>query len=352
MPWKKQRNNMCGRILWIIQKIWSIFQSLKSLSDKVTDVTLLIELILNCHLKYAIASSLILLMPPTFCWLRGYQGQRDCFWFVHQIKLNWKIFWHGQESVTENQVRFLGSINVITSMLESLPEIGLAFYIMNHHGLDDPVFSNTKGDLQYVSLTLSVLCIWDSVIRRHAWVKYKTGRGCPTTSDIVKAALWNTVPLLSFLVALFIIMAHYELLFIYLVLLGLQMGLFLVLNQWSDFKWLDGYSMNRFMFVNTLFIAVIFTIQLFAFQVEENPNLRMKSFNNCLGTVATGKLNYVFSNQVEFFAAIWFLVFVNLIHLFMEAIFPPKNGFVNFWNFMFQKLHLNLSNSDFKLQPV
>ena len=110
--------------------------------------------------------------------------------------------------------------------------------------------------------------------------------------------------------------------------------------------------MNRFLFVNTLIIAILHTIQLYVIGFEDNKNLHVRSFNSCLGTEPTTKLNYVFDNAYVFLFTIWSLVVVGLIHMITEAIFPPKNGFVNFWNFMFQKLHLNLSNSDMELQPI
>ena len=344
---------MCGALFWVAKKLWTLIGTILSLSDIGTDIAFIISLFSNCHYKYATASILILFKAFVICWLRGYKGQRDCCWFFHQLKLTWKAFWHGYDSLTENQIRFLGSIYVITCMLESLPEIGLAFYIMNHHGLDKPVFSNIDGDLQFLSLGLSLLFISDGVFQRHAWVKYKTGTGYPSRTEFWKAALWNFIPLYSFLVAQFIIMGHYELLFVYLFcLLGPQLALFLVLNQCCKLKGLDGYSMNRFLFVNTLIIAILHTIQLYVIGFEDNKNLHVRSFNSCLGTEPTTKLNYVFDNAYFFLFTIWSLVVVGLIHMITEAIFPPKNGFVNFWNFMFQKLHLNLSNSDMELQPI
>lgn len=37
---------------------------------------------------------------------------------------------------------------------------------------------------------------------------------------------------------------------------------------------------------------------------------------------------------------VWIMVFLGMIHTIVECFYPPKEGFVNFWTFMFSKLNI------------
>ena len=335
---------MCNSILWIGKKVWIIVGVLLYFFDIGSDIALMIDLLLNCHYKYAAASICILLLAFIISWLKGYNGQRDCCFMGRHLYFKWKIFFHGEDAIDDYQKRVMDRTKVYEAMLESLPQIGLSFYIMNHHGLDDPVVTNIKGDIQIFSLIASILSVFLSFSINHAWRDFNPGDGCPKMKDNVKAALWNFVPLACFLVGFFIIMGNYFMLFLYIGMLMLQVVVVFISNLKCNCKCLNYYSMNRFLVFNTLIVAILFTIQLLIFGVEENPNLFVRPFNNCLNTSVLpefeNKLNVVFSYSIEFFIAIWTIVFLGMIHTIAECFYPPKEGFVNFWTFMFSKLNI------------
>ena len=95
----------------------------------------------------------------------------------------WRIFRHGEEAINDYQKRVMDRIKIFEAMLESLPQIGLSFYIMNHHGLDDPLVINMRGDIQVFSLMASILSIFVSFFLNHAWRKFKPGEGVPMRKD-------------------------------------------------------------------------------------------------------------------------------------------------------------------------
>ena len=163
---------MLDSILWLGKKIWIIAGVLLYFFDIGSDITLIVKLFMNCHYKYAIASILIILLAFVLTWLKGYKGQRNIFFLKHYLYLKWIILRYGNDAIDDYHKRFMDRVKVYEAMLESLPQIGLSFYIMNRHGLDEPVVTNIKGDIQIFSLVGSIVSISGSFFIRHAWMQF------------------------------------------------------------------------------------------------------------------------------------------------------------------------------------
>ena len=333
---------MCDSIVWLAKKIWIIVGVLLYFFDIGSDFSLMVKLFMNCHYMYAVASILIISLAFVITWLKGYKGQRDILFMKHYLYFKWSTLRYGDGAIDDYEKRFLDRVKVYEAMLESLPQIGLSFYIMNHHGLDEPAVTNIKGDIQIFSLVGSIVSVSGSFFNRHAWMEFKRGDGAPEILDIVKAALQNFIPLNRFLVAFFIITGSYKLFFGYIGLLMTQMILVFAMNLCSC-KLFDFYSINRFLITNTLIIAIFHTIQIFAIGIDGNEALLERPFNNCLNTTSMfdleENLNTVFTYSTEFLIAIWILVVIGFLHVIIECFCPPRYENINFWTFMFSKLY-------------
>ena len=335
---------MCNSIVWLGKKIWLILGVLLYFFDIGSDFTLMVKLFMNCHYMYAVASIFTISLAFVITWLKGYKGQRDILFLKHYLYFKWIILRYGDDAIDDYQKRFLDRTKMQEAMLESLPQIGLSFYIMNHHGLDEPAMTNIKGDIQIFSLVGSIASISASFISRHAWMPFrgKDGCRCPEVKDIIKSALRNFIPLECFLVALFIITGSYELFFGYMGLLMIQMTLVFAMNLCSC-KLFDFYTINRFLVTNTLIIGIIHTIQIFAIGIDGDEALLERPFNNCLNATSMSdleeNLNIVFTYSTEFLITIWILVVIGFIHVIIECFCPPRYENVNFWTFMFSKLY-------------
>ena len=294
-----------------------------------------------CDVYCAIASILIISFAFVITWLKGYKGRRGILFLKHYLNFKWKIFRYGDDAIDDYQKMFLDRTKMKEAMLESLPQIGLSFYIMNHHGLDEPAIINIKGDIQIFSLVGSIASVSASFISRHAWMPFRTN-GSPEVKDIMKAALRNFIPLKCCLVALFVITGSYELFFVFIGLLITQMILVFAMNSCSC-KIFDFYSINRFLFSNTVIIAIFHTIQIFVIGIDGNEALYEKPFNNCMTTTLMSdlveNLNIVFNYPMELFITIWILVAISFIHCAIEFFYPPRYGQVNFLTFIFSKLY-------------
>ena len=144
---------------------------------------------------------------------------------------------------------------------------------------------------------------------------------------IVESALRNFIPLACFLIAYFIIMATYEMLFVYIVILLTQMVLVLAMDLRYNYQTLNFYSMNRFLVTNTFIIALLYTIKLHAIGTERNDNLLVRPFDGCDNTLLSDVpqyFNIVFSHSTQFLVTIWIMVFLGLVHTILECIYPPK----------------------------
>ena len=200
-------------LLWIGTKMLIVLGTFSFLVDVGTDVSFSVQLFSNCHVKTGIASICVILvaiifsmMFPTLyarnkeesCWLQcaGYVVK-----FLH---LSWKEFIGNDLGVEENM--YLHSVKFIESIFESVPQIGISFYIIHHYGFDDPVFTKSyRGDLQMLSLFASIVSINISMATRRAWWKM-LGKP-PSKWEIFKCFLRNLPPISCFLVAYCIIMA-------------------------------------------------------------------------------------------------------------------------------------------------
>ena len=218
--------NFGAKVLFIGGKTLILFGTLLYFFDIGSDIASTQRLFKNCHVNYGIASictmiiaSLFTLHYPAFFISNRIDGPslKDHFGFLKKyVTLNWIEFWHGDDSLEENEKIYIHCIKCFETMLESLPQIGLTFYVIHHHGLDEPVFTNYPGDVQICSLMFSILSITINLATRHAWHKLKRK---PTKMELLYETFWNLLPIGSFMTAycLFMITSKY-LLISYLVL--------------------------------------------------------------------------------------------------------------------------------------
>ena len=235
---------------------------------------------------------------------------------------------------------------MVEAILESVPQIGLSFYIIHHHGWFDPVFPeflSFEGDLQKLSLMGSILSINISMATRRAWWKLK-GKP-PKKMDIFYAYLWNFVPMNCFLIAYYIIMADSKwILMVYACISPIACVAYLIMlyclkyfketlsKKLTDWMESSRFSINKFLLTNTFIMACLHTIQIYAIGLED-PDLLLKPFNLCTYEATKvdkspleGKLNTVhkYENQNEFVLITWGAVVLTLVHILLENWFPTK----------------------------
>ena len=332
--------------------------------DVGSDISFSVQLFLNCHVGYGMASIIIMVVTVVFSSLfpavsaylirdstyekpNGYL--ETCGYFLNYFRLNFKEFFGNEHTKAEKM--YIHGVKFVESIIESVPQIGLSFYIIHHHGWDKPIFSDFEGDLQKLSLVGSIFSITISMATRRAWWK-KRGEA-PEKIDIFIAFLWNFVPMTCFLVAYYIVMANSKwILIVYSCISPIACVAFLImyfcLGCSSDtlkekFKnWMNNsrVSINKFLLANTFIMACLHTIQIYAIGLED-PNLRVKPFNACNSTDVDDsgynatdvedsasedldQLNFVHMHPDEFVIVIWSTVAVALVHILFEEKFSTK----------------------------
>ena len=212
---------MCSKfikgILWFGTKCLIIFGTVTYFVDVGSDVSFSVRLYQNCHTKYAIASICIMAFSVLFSTIFPHLNMthifrfRKCFasgcgYLIYYLGLNMKELFYN--NLKNREKAYVHTVKFLESMIESVPQIGLAFYIIHRHGFDEPVFPegyNFEGDLQMLSLFGSVLSITISMATRRAYHKSILG---PEKKDIFIAALWNFIPLGCFLTTYYIFMSN------------------------------------------------------------------------------------------------------------------------------------------------
>ena len=136
--------------------------------------------------------------------------------------------WKGEDALTEQEHRASHRTKFIESIFESFLQLGLSFYIIHHHGLDEPKFTNFPGDVQIGSIIGSVLSVIVNFLTRHAYLKM---RKKPSLYEIfIDSAKWNLIPITCSLIAYFIILADNVQVFCIFAAICLSRPLFMLLS--------------------------------------------------------------------------------------------------------------------------
>ena len=354
----QKSNKMCSeifsKIFWIGSKILIVFGALSYLFDIGSDVLFSIQLYISCHVSTGTASICIFLASISFSIFFASNSAWYDFWYLPKfLKLFFKELTGAK--LNDEEKKFIHSVKFIECLIESVPQIGISFYMIHHYELDDAVLL-FDGDLQMLTLTASILSINLSLATRRAW--WRTEGKAPSRMDIFKGFLWNVLPVSCFLIAYFIIMADSSLILIvyscvspipYVIFLIIWMGLFHVnnnlffkLTDWTKITTM--MSMNLFLLLTTFIMACLHTVQIYAIGSEGQESLLVKPFNTCLTANDTTldqtlkdqeeKLNMVHSNQALYIIIIWSAVIMSLIHSVIEAFYTTKRERAFFFEFV------------------
>ena len=355
---------MCLRLFetlfWIGTKLLIIVGTLLYLFDIGSDISFSVQLFLNCHVNYGAAAITIIVIAYLFssffpCVSANIEENcclASCGFLLNYFRLNWGDL-TGNELNNDEKV-YVHCVKFIESIVESLPQIGLSFYIIHHHGWFDAALPDSlafEGDIQKLSLIGSILSITISMATRRAW--WKMRGEAPEKMDIFVAFLWNFVPMTCFLVAYYIIMADSKwILIVYSCMSPIACVAFLInlfflyftsktlAKKLYDWMFNSRFSINKFLLANTFIMASLHTIQIYAIGLED-PSLKVKPFNACNATDIPNsgynatyvedtaledhdQLNFVHMHPDEFVIIIWSAVVVALVHILFEMKFSTK----------------------------
>ena len=216
-----------------------------------------------------------------------------CGYLIYYLGLNMKELFYN--NLKDREKAYVHTVKFLESMIESVPQIGLAFYIIHRHGFDEPVFPegyNFEGDLQMLSLFGSVLSITISMATRRAYHKSIFG---PEKKDIFIAALWNFIPLGCFLTTYYIFMSDsWIILIIYFCTCPLFFIFSLVSAMSGSKKIVTSkfFTMTIFLLLNTFVMSALHTIgylliqsgignKIIHFITEDLETQRSMPFNIC-----------------------------------------------------------------------
>jgi len=225
--------------LWLVSKMYGLIQRILCLKglvvyfyDSITDILMLLKLLKNCHYNYAYASMTILSL--TFLTsMRSLGvllvGNAMCFsiLFMYPVYLIFMVFkkiFYGSNALTEKEELALFKIRFTETIIESVPELGLSLYILHHHGLDHEDYTFFQGDLQVASIVGSVISILKNISAKHAYfdceyrhiavinmkdnfVHPEKNERIPSFTKVLKSLIYNAIPILGGIVALFIMMS-------------------------------------------------------------------------------------------------------------------------------------------------
>ena len=241
-------SNACMKLrplFWIGTKLLIVFGTLSFLADVGTDVSFSVQLFSNCHVKTGIASLCFILISTYLSMIipsltakkpeeRGFDPDPGCL--LKYLILNWKEFKGDELDVSDK--KYMHSVKFIETINESVPQIGISFYIIHHYKLSEPVFKfdnfGIAGDLQFLSLVASFVSINISMATRRAW--WKMDGKPPSYTEIFKCFLWNFFPISCFLIAYCIIMADSSLIliiFVCITAVSSALGLYIVFVLFS-----------------------------------------------------------------------------------------------------------------------
>ena len=334
-----------GKVLWIGTKLLIIVGTFMYFFDVGSDISFSVQLFNNCHVGYGAAAISIIVVAVIFSMVFPYvSSQVEENWgencrsgmlgyLLTYLKLNWRELTN--DDLDDEEKIYVHSVKFFESIIESVPQIGLSFYIIHHHGWDKSVLSDVEGDLQKLSLVSSIFSITISMATRRAWWK-KRGKA-PEKMDILVAFLWNFVPMTCFLVAYYIIMADSKwILIIYSCISPIACVAFLIMYFCFCFcfpcleDWIikSRFSINKFLLANTFIMACLHTIQIYAIGLED-PSLEVKPFNSCNSTdventASEDQLNFIHMHPEVFVTIIWIVVILALAHILIEMKFSTK----------------------------
>ena len=322
-------------------KLWIIVGTVMYLYDVGSDISFSVQLSLNCHVNYCIAAISIIVLavllscifPVAYaninenCWLEG-PG-----YLLKYLTLNFKDLRGGKLSTEEKE--FVHNVKFFESIIESLPQIGLSFYILHHHEWNEAVIPNFgfEGDIQILSLVGSILSINISMATRRAWWKMR-GKS-PQEMEIFWMFLWNFVPLTCFLVGYYIMMSDSKwILIAYCCISPIPCIAFLIIwmckncisETFADKfeKWMGNskFSINKFLLANTFVMACLHSIQ-FAIGSEDQESLIVKPFNLCnyadTSNSDDNDLDSVHEDRKFYLVVTWIAVVCALVHIFIET---------------------------------
>ena len=190
---------------------------------------------------------------------------------VKYVWLNLKAVFNGE--LTTEEKEYIHCVKFIEATIESVPQIGLSFYIIHHHGWND------NPALQVLSLAGSILSMKFGMATRRAWKSEKRdSEEEPHTIMVLKAFLWNLIPITCFLITYFIMMTCSS------TMLMVFISVFLVVTIISIFlSWKTKYvilTMNRFIFIVVIIMASMYSVQKLAFP-EGIRNCKIPFSNYC-----------------------------------------------------------------------
>ena len=331
------------RLFWIVTKLLIIVGTVMYFYDVGSDISFSVQLYLNCHVNYCIAAiSIIALAVLLSCIFPAAYANIDknlCFegpgYLLKYLTLNLtNLMYCGEGDILSTEEKeFVHNVKFLESIIESIPQIGLSFYILHHHELDKPVIFGFEGDIQILSLVGSILSINISMATRRAWWKMR-GKS-PQEMEIFWMFLWNFVPLTCFLVGYYIIMADSKwILLAYCCISPIACITFLIVwmckncisETFADKfeKWMGNsrFSINKFLLANTFVMACLHSIQ-FAIGSEDQESLIVKPFNLCDYSANSDSddddLDSIHEDGKLYLTVIWTAVVCALVHIFIET---------------------------------
>ena len=274
---------MCGKIFHYVflfgSKILILFGVFSYFFDIGSDIAFNVELIENCHVKYAVFSIIIIVVAIFLSMIfpsrsagsllylyrkKGYKRIKNCGFLLLYLWLNLKDLISNDLRWYEKQ--YIHCVKFIESIIESIPQIGLSFYIIHHHGW------NEDGYIQVLSLAGSILSINLSMATRQAW---KSTFYDPPKSKIFKGFLWNFLPITCFLITYYFVMACSSTTLIIFVSIFLVITIISFTYLRKNKKW----TKNIFIFAVTLIMACLYSIQALAFSNGLQDEKRLIPFN-------------------------------------------------------------------------
>ena len=183
---------------------------------------------------------------------------------VKYVLLNLKAVFCCGELTTEDK-EYIHCVKFIEATIESVPQIGLSFYIIHHHGWND------NPALQVLSLAGSVLSMKFGMATRRAWKSEKRDSDEePHTMMVLKAFLWNMIPITCFLITYFIMMTCSSTMLMVFISVFLVVTIISMFLSWKTKSVI--LTMNRFIFIIVVIMASMYSVQELAFP---------EGFQNC-----------------------------------------------------------------------
>ena len=182
---------------------------------------------------------------------------------VKYIWLNLKAVFNYE--LTTEEKEYIHCVKFIEATIESIPQIGLSFYIIYHHGFVD------NSALQVLSLAGSILSMNFGMATRRAWRSEKRdSEEEPHTMMVLKAFLWNLIPITCFLITYFFMMICSSNMLMVFISAFLGVTIISLFLSWKTKSVI--LTMNRFLFIVAIIMSSMYTVQELAYP---------EGFQNC-----------------------------------------------------------------------